>query len=585
MKCLSCGSDNCQFVSEVSSKGFSASKGCCGFLLFSGPIGLLCGLCGRGKTDTQTYWVCNNCGNRFQDNTKYYNNVQQDNTNIHQNTLREKDISNSILSAEFLLDKNKINLNYAFNSNITELNEKFSSKYLSLIQLIKYKLNKNLYTLFKDFMNNISLDLKSRLTLNMLSSQIDLLKTKKLIWNSVGKNKDFYKNNEEILFLIENSPEWDCSSAITVTTKNIHFNNGKSVKVTNSTIIELNHNNEIIINGGLIDTPCISIDDRTAIVVFLNLIYGKNIIPILSSSKNSLLPAEGYNNMINGSYISKHGEFTFFYKQTNHSVGRLSRIDASSKIISLTGEDEIISNIKIVNNFLYCKAEVVGNDAFIYKMNLDGSNKTILCNYVKEVLITNTGVLYRGKKSKCSFMDLDGSNNITFTEKFVKILNIQDNWIYYSNNDKLSGGIIYKIRPDGSDNTKMFDQDIKCDNMILIDNHFYFSDYNKLCRIKPDGSDLSTLITSTSSLFRFNIYKDWILYTDKDIASSKDCLKRMHLNGRNKEVLAFDCIDNITIIDNWVYYFTGVNTEKFFRPIDFGVNRKMYINGAEKQPL
>ena len=75
MKCLRCGSENCQYVSKVSSKGFSASKGCCGFLLFSGPIGLLCGLCGSGKTTTQTYWVCHNCGNRFQDNSNYYNNI------------------------------------------------------------------------------------------------------------------------------------------------------------------------------------------------------------------------------------------------------------------------------------------------------------------------------------------------------------------------------------------------------------------------------------------------------------------------------------------------------------------------------
>ena len=50
MRCSNCGSENCQIINEVSTKGtdFSASKGCCGWYIF-GPIGLLCGSCGGGK--------------------------------------------------------------------------------------------------------------------------------------------------------------------------------------------------------------------------------------------------------------------------------------------------------------------------------------------------------------------------------------------------------------------------------------------------------------------------------------------------------------------------------------------------------
>lgn len=67
MKCANCGSENCQIINEVSSQGkdFSASKGCCGTILL-GPIGLLCGACGKGKQiNNKNYWVCNNCGNKW----------------------------------------------------------------------------------------------------------------------------------------------------------------------------------------------------------------------------------------------------------------------------------------------------------------------------------------------------------------------------------------------------------------------------------------------------------------------------------------------------------------------------------------
>lgn len=67
MRCMRCGGENCQIINKTTTKGkdFSASKGCCGLMLL-GPIGLLCGVCGKGKqTNTTNYWVCNNCGNKW----------------------------------------------------------------------------------------------------------------------------------------------------------------------------------------------------------------------------------------------------------------------------------------------------------------------------------------------------------------------------------------------------------------------------------------------------------------------------------------------------------------------------------------
>lgn len=67
MQCPKCGSEDCQIISEIESKGkdFSAGKGCCGAILL-GPIGVLCGACGKGKQiNSMHYWVCSSCGNKF----------------------------------------------------------------------------------------------------------------------------------------------------------------------------------------------------------------------------------------------------------------------------------------------------------------------------------------------------------------------------------------------------------------------------------------------------------------------------------------------------------------------------------------
>ncbi len=63
MICPKCNSENVQFATKTSGGGYGAGKGFCGWLLI-GPLGLLCGACGS-KTETEEFWICNNCGQKF----------------------------------------------------------------------------------------------------------------------------------------------------------------------------------------------------------------------------------------------------------------------------------------------------------------------------------------------------------------------------------------------------------------------------------------------------------------------------------------------------------------------------------------
>ncbi|KIR03986.1 hypothetical protein P261_02801 [Lachnospiraceae bacterium TWA4] len=67
MICPKCGNQELQVTTETISSGkdFSAGKGICGAILL-GPIGILCGACGKGrKIESTTYWLCPKCGHKF----------------------------------------------------------------------------------------------------------------------------------------------------------------------------------------------------------------------------------------------------------------------------------------------------------------------------------------------------------------------------------------------------------------------------------------------------------------------------------------------------------------------------------------
>ena len=67
IRCPKCGGMNCQIINETFTKGkdYGAGKGCLGFLCF-GPIGLICGACGKGKQmNTNNFSYCPDCGNKF----------------------------------------------------------------------------------------------------------------------------------------------------------------------------------------------------------------------------------------------------------------------------------------------------------------------------------------------------------------------------------------------------------------------------------------------------------------------------------------------------------------------------------------
>lgn len=67
IKCPKCGASGCmpQYKQDVSGGGYGCCQGVLGSLIL-GPLGLLCGTCGKSvKTTNNLVWICPKCGYEF----------------------------------------------------------------------------------------------------------------------------------------------------------------------------------------------------------------------------------------------------------------------------------------------------------------------------------------------------------------------------------------------------------------------------------------------------------------------------------------------------------------------------------------
>ena len=107
MKCPKCNSEQIQFVSETTSKGFSNKSAATGCFCFGIP-GRLFGLCNSGKKETKEFWICHNCGLKFQKSEvdEKERRIENYKSIISSATAEElKDIQGNITKAKTILDK------------------------------------------------------------------------------------------------------------------------------------------------------------------------------------------------------------------------------------------------------------------------------------------------------------------------------------------------------------------------------------------------------------------------------------------------------------------------------------------------
>ncbi len=129
-----------------------------------------------------------------------------------------------------------------------------------------------------------------------------------------------------------------------------------------------------------------------------------------------------------------------------------------------------------------------------------------------------------------------------------------DDWIYFMN--YADSRFLYKIKTDGSEETKISDDNAYCLN--LYDGWLYYinsSDNNKIYKIKTDGTERT--VVSDDSSANLIVYNDWMYFIDNNYSDTSDDYNRIFrikTDGTGKEKINNDNTSMFNIVGDYLYY-------------------------------
>lgn len=219
------------------------------------------------------------------------------------------------------------------------------------------------------------------------------------------------------------------------------------------------------------------------------------------------------NKVVDGSILTVKGNTIYFcQKSDKDDLNYLCKanIDGSEKATLTTLKDK--SNINIVGDWVYYTNDADNNE--IYKMKLDGSNKMKVRDEAVSQILVDNGYIYYSTTSGIYRINTDNSNPVCIVNSSNNMIsfNVTNDWIYYTQ----GGSNLYKVKSDGSGNTKIVDASTlklsypgirtifsptiigdwvyyKCALQGASDDYFTY-----LCKTKTDGSQNNLVNINTN---------------------------------------------------------------------------------------
>lgn len=177
----------------------------------------------------------------------------------------------------------------------------------------------------------------------------------------------------------------------------------------------------------------------------------------------------------------------------------------------------------------------------------------------------------------------DGSEKTKLGNDVISGIIVIDNWIYYLGDDT---GTICKMRTDGSDNILVHDVDGDVELFTVADGWIYY--FSKalfdpgIYKIRTDGSEETRLSSDDFNLFdsvAADVADGWIYYCSND----DDHLYRIRMDGSDRTKLSDDTAEYLTVADGWIYYYGGA-LDADGESIDSGYY-KMRTDGSGKTKI
>lgn len=270
-------------------------------------------------------------------------------------------------------------------------------------------------------------------------------------------------------------------------------------------------------------------------------------------------------------YIYFIGSATETYLDDDVVDNKIYRMKIDGTNLEILNDNEVNNDcyeIYVVNDQIY----YIGLNAEIFKMDLNGANKTVVADNGTGFLgITKDYIIYNAdSKNEDEYvtyiMNIDGTDAKPIIEgKRLYSVNIEGKYIYYGDADKK----IYKTEI-GTGIEEILYENIDAYNLNTNEGYAYYLNYLDpensnytvcLFRVKLDGSSekpekLKELETYSSFI---DVVGDWVIYMDS--SDEAGFINLVNKNGKNKEIELYR-LDYNAFYDNLDYSeVTGDSTE------------------------
>lgn len=220
------------------------------------------------------------------------------------------------------------------------------------------------------------------------------------------------------------------------------------------------------------------------------------------------------------------------------------------------------SNIKVVDGWVYYISWDDDSDGGnLYRVRTNGSNMTKLDGDSECILVADGWIYYYSRAEDRHFymykIRLDGSDKTMLSKEWGSPINVADGWLYYSYDDLK----LCKIRLDGSDRTEL-NNDRSNDVKVIGDCIYYvnWSENGNLYKINTEGSGRTKL--NNDNCWNITIVDDWIFYRTNDDNYE---LYKVRTDGSGRTKLTNNQCLYFVVSDGWVYYTNRSDGYKLYK--------------------
>ncbi len=303
-----------------------------------------------------------------------------------------------------------------------------------------------------------------------------------------------------------------------------------------------------------------------------------------------ITPIQTYGNQINQ---QKQGDeaVTFFFKDGDWVYAtRFDRIvkfsihapEKEVAIYNFEGDEGCPSDISVLGGWIYFILEENDSQSNLYKIKKDGSEKTMLANYVASYILTKKEIYYESYEKSINSEELaenpkiyvtsfDGKHERTLPGENQSLCGIDDGWVYYekTSNDDYA---LYRVRPNGKDRQAIFVADTKVTldaaaYCVIEDNQVFLtrSDGEKTLIIKGKIDGEETLLTAVPEPNRIdtpmNKVGNWLYYAEKNKVYKINVMEK----GRKQLVYQFENGEqgDVKYVNSILIYHDGILLSAF----------------------